>query len=329
MARPLRVEFEGAYYHVMHRGNGSENIFLNTRDREKFFEYLSKATERYSIVIHTYCLMTNHYHLILETPHANLSQAIKWINVSYATYFNRKHDRHGHLFQGRFKAIIIDADVYLKPLSRYIHLNPLRGGITKSLDDYKWSSYGAYSGKDKAPDWLEVDWLLSLFGKPKRMAFNKYREYVESADPHKIKNPERDTLGGLILGTREFTDRVKKLFLSKREDAKEVPQLKGLKPTVTPAKIVKVVSRKFNSKTESIIQKSRKGNLARDIAIYLARELTGEYGVNLGLYFGGISGAGITLRTTHVENLIQQDNGLKNRIARLKSEIISVHPEIG
>ena len=107
MARPLRVEYPGAYYHVVNRGNNQENIYENDRDREKFLEYLERATERFSIVIHTYCLMSNHYHLLVETPEANLSLSMQWINVSYATYFNRKRDRHGHLFQGRFKANLI------------------------------------------------------------------------------------------------------------------------------------------------------------------------------------------------------------------------------
>jgi putative transposase len=133
MARPLRVEYPGAFYHVMHRGNAGEDIFISSRDREKFLEYLAISVKRYEIKIHTYCLMTNHYHLLVETPHPNLSQAIKWVNVSYAAYFNRKRRRAGHLFQGRFKSILVDADEYLKHLSRYIHLNPLRANMVDVL----------------------------------------------------------------------------------------------------------------------------------------------------------------------------------------------------
>jgi len=122
MVRPLRVEYPGAYYHVINRGNAGEKIFLRRRDKEKFLEYLEKATERFSIIIHIYCIMSNHYHLLIETPQPNLSSAIQWLNVSYAAYYNKKHRRSGHLFQGRFRAILIDADEYLKHLSRYIHL---------------------------------------------------------------------------------------------------------------------------------------------------------------------------------------------------------------
>ena len=141
MARPLRVEYPGAYYHVMNRGNAGENIFENERDKERFLRYLEKAVERFSLIIHTYCLMDNHYHLLVETREPNLSVAIQWLNVSYAAYYNKRHQRVGHLFQGRFKAILIEADEYLKELSRYIHLNPVRAKTVTTPAEYPWSSY--------------------------------------------------------------------------------------------------------------------------------------------------------------------------------------------
>ena len=127
MARPLRVEFPGAFYHVVNRGNAGEAIFRSDRDREKFLEYLGTTVERFGIKVHTYCLMTNHYHFLIETPEANLSRAVQWLNVSYAAYFNRRRQRCGHLFQGRFKSILVDADTYLKHLSRYIHHHATEG----------------------------------------------------------------------------------------------------------------------------------------------------------------------------------------------------------
>jgi len=154
MARPLRVEYPGAYYHVINRGNAGEDIFHSIRDREKFLEYLEKAVERFSIIVHTYCLMATHYHLLIETPQPNLSAAIQWLNVSYAAYYNKKRRRSGHLFQGRFKSILVDADGYLKHLSRYIHLNPVRAKIVTNPSEFSWSSYPAFIGKIKAPDWL-------------------------------------------------------------------------------------------------------------------------------------------------------------------------------
>ncbi|HDO21625.1 MAG TPA: transposase, partial [Nitrospirae bacterium] len=140
MARPLRIEYPGAFYHITSRGNERKDIFKSARDREKFLSYLESSTQRYGAVIHVYCLMTNHYHLLLETPLGNLSQIMRHINGAYTTYFNTRRQRSGHLFQGRYKAIVVDADEYAEELSRYIHLNPVRAGIVERPEEYQWSS---------------------------------------------------------------------------------------------------------------------------------------------------------------------------------------------
>ncbi|UCE52244.1 MAG: transposase [Desulfobacterales bacterium] len=323
MARPLRVEYPGAYYHVIHRGNAGENIFISNRDHEKFLENLEKAVERYEIKIHTYCLMTNHYHLLVETPQANLSRAIKWINVSYAAYFNRKRHRRGHLFQGRFKSLLVDADEYLKHLSRYIHLNPLRAKMVEALSAYAWSSYPAFIDKAKVPVWLERDWLLGLFGNNRKAAAKNYRDFVEKVDVDSLEDPGRDLAGGFILGGVEFVNWVKESFLSKRSAQKEVPQLKALKPRLTPEKIVTAVCKAFGCDEDHVLQKGRKKNTARDVAIYLARELTGVSGVDLGNYFGNISGAGITVRYNHMAGKIAENRRLKGRVKHIRRQIIN------
>jgi len=170
MARPLRVEYPGAYYHVINRGNAGEDIFKNDRDKEKFLQYLAITVERFSIVIHSYCLMSNHFHLLIQTQEANLSKAIQWLNVSYATYFNKKGQRQGHLFQGRFKAVLIEADEYLEQLSRYIHLNPVQAKIVATPVEFLWSSYPVFIGKAKNPEWLTTGEILGHFGKRKKTA---------------------------------------------------------------------------------------------------------------------------------------------------------------
>ncbi len=138
MARPLRITYPGAFYHITSRGNERKNIFKSQRDREQFLRYLESATERYGAKIHVYCLMSNHYHLLLETPLANLSQIMRHINGAYTTYFNIKRERAGHLFQGRYKAILVEMDEYAQELSRYIHLNPVRAGIAEMPEQYPW-----------------------------------------------------------------------------------------------------------------------------------------------------------------------------------------------
>ena len=323
MARPLRIEYPGAFYHVIHLGNAGERIFRSKRDREKFLENVAKAVERFRIKVHTYCLMTNHYHFLVETPEANLSRAVQWINVSYAAYFNRKRDRIGHLFQGRFKSILVDADEYLKHLSRYLHLNPLRANMVEELLSYPWSSYPAFAGKVKAPDWLETDWLLSLFGESRKRACTAYRKFVEGVDPTKVEDPAKDIVGGFILGSVSFVNWVKETYLSKRSAEKEIPQLKELQPRVTPNDVAAAVSDEFGCDIEMIVQKGRKRNTARDVAIYLARELTGMSGITLGGYFGNISGAGVTVRYTHVAKVLSRNRRLKGRINRIKKRIMN------
>src|SRR6266581_1819550 len=179
MARPLRIVYPGAFYHVTSRGNEQKDVFKSQSDREKFFAYLESATERYGAVIHAYCLMSNHYHLLLETPAGNLSQIMGHINGAYTTYFNIKRKRSGHLFQGRFKAILVEADEYAAELSRYIHLNPVRAGITAKPEEYRWSSYRVYIGENKATDWLKTEFILGYFGGKAPAAQKKYREFVE------------------------------------------------------------------------------------------------------------------------------------------------------
>lgn len=323
MARPLRIEYPGAFYHIMHRGNAGSDIFKSMRDREKFLEYIGKAVERYKLKIHTYCLMTNHYHLLLETPQPNLSQAIKWINVSYATYFNRKRGRTGHLFQGRFKSILVDADEYFKHLSRYIHLNPVRAKMTERCKNYQWSSYPAFGGYVKAPEWLEINWLLSLFAKDQKKAKTHYRNFVEQVDISKIENPSDSIVGGLILGGVDFVNWVKKNFLMRVRENKEIPQLKYFSPKLTLESLVADVCREFGCERETILQKGKKGNLARDIAIYLCREMTGKKSVGLGMYFGGITGAGITVRYNQISKQIESDRKLKRRVNRIKRRIVN------
>jgi putative transposase len=324
MARPLRVEYPGAFYHVINRGNAGEDIFINNRDREKFLEYLEKAIERFDIKIHTYCLMTTHYHLLVETPQPNLSQAIKWINVSYAGYFNRKRQRRGHLFQGRFKSILVDADEYLKQLSRYIHLNPMRAKMVDKLSSYPWSSYPFFIGKKKAPNWLETDWLLSLFGKRRKVAAEKYQDFVEKINMAEVENPAGNLVGGFILGSSDFVNWVKETFLAKCSEKRDIPQLTELKPRLSADQIVAAVCDEFDCDTDLILQKGRKKNVVRDVAIYLSRDFTGDSGVDLGKYFGNISGAGITVRYNHLAKQIQINHKLRRRIKRIKNKIIKI-----
>jgi putative transposase len=250
--------------------------------------------------------------------------AMQWINVSYATYFNRKRDRHGHLFQGRFKAILIDADEYLKHLSRYIHLNPVRAKMVSSPADYQWSSYGAFIGKQKSPQFLETDWLLSTFGKSRKNARKSYQDFVEKVDAKVIDNPSELVTEGFLLGDGNFIKWVKETFLSDRDDENEISQLKKLKPRVALEDVVLSVAEEFRCSQDQITAKGRKRNKAREVAIYLARDMSGVSCKNLGLHFGQVSGALITMMHKRIAEEVAQNRKLKRRIGSIKKRIFNI-----
>lgn len=200
MARPLRIEYKGAFYHITSRGNERKEIFKKDSDREKLLSYFETATERYKAVIHVYCLMSNHYHLLLETPLGNLSQIMRHINGAYTIYFNKKYQRSGHLFQGRYKAIVVDKDEYAVELSRYIHLNPVRAGIVNDPGGYRWSSHKHYIEKGKGPEWLFTDFILGYFGRDVHNAQKNYSRFVHELIGREYENPLNKVVASTILG---------------------------------------------------------------------------------------------------------------------------------
>jgi putative transposase len=178
MARPLRIEFAGALYHVTSRGDRREPIFEDDEDRLMFFGILKEVLQRFNWVCHGYCLMTNHYHLVVETPDGNLSKGMRQLNGMYTQATNRRHGRTGYLFQGRFKGILVDKESYLLELTRYVVLNPVRAGMVKHPGKYPWSSYHAMVGEVQVPDWLTTDVILGQFGKRRAEAWRRYSEFV-------------------------------------------------------------------------------------------------------------------------------------------------------
>ena len=178
MTRLLRLEFPGAINHVTSRGDRREAIYDDDEDRLSWLEILSKVCDRYNWRIHAYCLMDNHYHLIVETPDGNLSKGMRQLNGVYTQYYNRQHNRAGHVFQGRYKAILVDKEAYLLELCRYVVLNPVRAHMIKNMDDWVWSSYLSMTGDNAPPDWLEVDWILSQFSVQRNRAEEKYIIFV-------------------------------------------------------------------------------------------------------------------------------------------------------
>jgi putative transposase len=224
MARAWRIEFEGAYYHVLSRGNEGRDIFYGDGDKELFLKTVGRMSERFQVDVFVFVLMSNHYHLLLRTNLANLSRAMQWLGVTYTRRFNNRHGRSGHLFQGRFKSIVVENEAYAIELSCYIHRNPVRAGMAKRLMNYKWSSYQAYAYRRKAPEWLNTDLILSSFSGPDPR--KAYREKVKRYAKEERSLLE-DLRHGLLLGSAGFVDKIKSRYVSEKPH-REVSQQRGM-----------------------------------------------------------------------------------------------------
>jgi REP element-mobilizing transposase RayT len=224
MARPLRLEYEGAVYHITSRGNARQDIFLVDPDRELFLQTLADTVQRFGWICHAYCLMTNHYHLLVETPEANLSRGMRHLNGVYTQAFNRRHMRTGHVLQGRFKAIVVERESHLLELARYVVLNPVRAKMIRSAKDWPWSSYRATAALVDAPPFLTTDWILEQFQRDPRRATSAYRRYVKEG---RDVDAWTELRGGILLGGDDFVAELKPL-LADHEAARELPRRERL-----------------------------------------------------------------------------------------------------
>ncbi|RJQ48254.1 MAG: transposase [Nitrospiraceae bacterium] len=318
MARPLRIEYEGAVYHVTARGNERTKIYLSQSDYDKFLQYLADAKKKYNIVIHCYVLMGNHYHLIVETPDANLSKAMQYINGSYTTYLNIRRRRSGHLFQGRYKAIVVDTDNYLLELSRYIHLNPVRAVIVGKPEDYKHSSYKTYIAKSDSA--LITDHLvLGLMKHHKSNAKDEYRAFVEDAIGIELDNPVINIYGGMILGRAGFIRETLKTIKEEYYRREEVSHRKKLRAVCEIKDVLEAVSNYF-----SVMQKNA-GKISflepRDIAIYLMKESTGATNREIGEAFGRLSYSAVSKVYQKMKIDMKRNRKMKRIVTEIHSSL--------
>ena len=225
MARPLRLEFPGAIYHITSRGNAHLPIFEDDHDRQRFFITLQEVVKRFNWLCHAYCLMENHYHLLVETIDGNLSQGMRHVNGVYTQDFNRRHNRVGHVFQGRYKSIVVDRDSYLLELCRYVVLNPVRTGLVSQPGTYPWSSYRATAGLGKGPSFLTIDWILGQFDGRRSEAQKRYRRFVLAGIGKPSLSEKVKTQ--CILGTEEFIEKIRPA-LDDRSTLREIPKRQRL-----------------------------------------------------------------------------------------------------
>jgi len=320
MARPLRIEYGGAFYHVTSRGNERRKIFYGNSDYEKFKVYLREAQEKYGYLLHSYVLMTNHYHLLIETPEANMSQVMHFINGSYTTYINRKRGRSGHLFQGRYKAILIERDRYLLELSRYIHLNPVRVGLVKRPEEYPYSSYGALIGRWEE-NFVYGDLIWRMISGERSNGKKRYRTFVEDAIGREQDSPLKDVYGGVILGEDNFIKEALGRLRDKTFNTGEVSHRRKLRALYGPENVIQGVCGYFKITPDELRGKRTDYH---KIAIYLVKRFTGMTNQQIGGLFGGLTYSAVAKTYERFALKLAKDESLKRELESISSKLSKV-----
>jgi len=262
--------------------------------------------------------MPNHFHLIMETPEANLVKAMHGINSSFTIYFNHRHKRVGHLLQGRYKSILVDKDSYLMSLSRYVHLNPVRANLVKEPGQYQWSSYSGFVDARKAISWVKYHEILALFSDQIDKAREQYKNFVEKVSIHDMKNPLEDVYRQAVLGGKEFINRVEDYLTHTQSD-----QLEGFRRLVyegqDPHYIIEVVADVLKVPVESILAKQKRSNTARKVALFMTQRYCRLSNREIGELFGGIQGSAISKAAAFVEQEIMENQTLRGLVSTVKS----------
>lgn len=319
MTRSWRIEYEGACYHVLSRGNEKRDIFADDIDRSSFLEVLGEMASRFEVEVYAYVLMDNHYHLLLKTNKPNLSRAMQWFGTTYTRRYNIKNRRSGHLFQGRFKNFLVENDNYLLRLSCYIHRNPLRAGTVNRLADYKWSSYPVYAYGKPSPRWLSTGAILSRFSGKKKHQL--YREMAKEYSREE-KGMWEDFRHGLFLGSQKFIDRIRSRYLAERPTA-EIPQKRQVLRETNPEILLRKAANILQCETKDFVDSPRVSDTTkpdRDLLIYFLWS-TGWYtNQEIGWLFC-LDYSSISRRVTIMKSRMSEDNSLVKRYDTLKSQI--------
>jgi putative transposase len=325
MARPLRIQYPGAYYHVTCRGNERREIFRDEQDGKIFLDKLALSLAIYQVSLLAYVCMANHFHLLVTTPEGNLSEFMRHFNISYTSAFNRRHGRIGHLYQGRYKAFLIDADSYLLEVSRYIHVNPVRvkAFANKSAKEkweallgFKASSLPGYLSPGKREDFLEYEMILAQMGGDSRKGRQGYREFIQWGIEHELQSPLELGRGHGIVGERDFVEWIKERFVEKEVPKREQPALRELTREYEPERLIDCFADLVLRKKEDICRRGRH-SLERSILMeYLYRFCRLDQ-AEIGRLMGGIDYSAVSQARKRLQLRLEQDPALMKRFAEL------------
>jgi putative transposase len=272
MARPLRVEYSDAIYHVTSRGNDKRAIVADDRDRDQWLRVMDRVVDIYRWRVFAFALMNNHFHLFLQTPDPNLSAGMHYLNGGYVNWYNCRYGRAGHVFQGRFKAIVVDSEGYWQEISRYVHLNPVRAGLVRRPEEWPWCSYRGYRDPKQRLRWVEYTRVLEEFGGDTAAARRKYRAFLEDGLGRKLDSPLFRATEGLVLGSAKFLDKIRGLIKDKSH--RDVPDWSNIQFKPKLEVVVPVVVNVFGGNEKLLKNGNRTNDLSRVLAAYVARKLT-------------------------------------------------------
>jgi putative transposase len=321
MSRPLRIQYPGAWYHVMNRGRRGEAVFSEARDYTAFIELIKETAEMWKVRVAAYCLLPNHYHLLIQTPEGNLSRCIRHLNGVYTQRFNRAYHCDGPLFRGRYKSILVDAESYLLELVRYIHRNPVEAAMVDELHKYPWSSHKGYLSASGKWNWLYKGFVLSLFAQERKESIKRYKEFVSEETPEQMSAILARDKWPSMLGSEPFVSRMKeKFFRSKKHE--EVPASRSLAPEV--GEIKEAVCRVYGVEKDTLLS-SRRGvvNEPRNVAMYLTRRLRGERLEDIGRGFNISKYSSVSSAIEKIRKELLTNDRLKRRISKIEALLIN------
>lgn len=309
MARPLRLEFHGALYHITARGNERKNIFRQSDDYDLFLKTLAKVIGETGWICHAYCLMPNHYHLLIETPEPNLSKGMRQLNGVYTQRFNREHKRCGHLFQGRYKAIMVEKEAYLLELCRYIVLNPVRAKIVEKPEDWAFSSYRETIGITPPVSFLYTDWILGQFDRKGKKAQLYYQRFVSEGIG--MPSPLSSVTAQVYLGGKDFLQEIEE-DLQEKVNIEEIPTHQRHPNRPTMDELINRVA-ESNGVDASYLLKPRAEGDARAIAVYLCRQLGGYALKEIAERFN-IGYARVSIIVASTRARVEQDESFRKKL---------------
>ncbi len=320
MARALRLQFEDAIYHLCARGNRRGRIFADDKDRLRFMQLLGRSLERFEVELHAYVLLPNHFHFLARTRKANLSRWMHWLMVAYSISFNRRHRSSGHLFQGRYKSFVVEGGEYLLGVSRYLHLNPVRGRVIgagnpkerqKRLRSYRWSSYRGYAGLSAEEEFVSHDLVLGeLGGRGVRQRKLGYRRFVEEGLLREIESPFLLVQWQMALGSESFVQKLKDKL--NRDHRREVTGLRRAERVSDPRALVARVARHYGVSVNKLVQERAHGSEAHNAAMWLLWEKGGVTLREIGTLFGGLDYAAVSQRIRRTKERMRHDKKLRH-----------------